>query len=116
MNRSPALSTACAVMLSLFVVVAAAQSAPHAKSSKAPVHHHVPAAANSSAAETNEPLTQAQLDIAPRVLTGVTQCEFNQHVSVQPINGKPGFFKVGFKNTSYVMVPEETSTGASSIE
>lgn len=62
--------------------------------------------------ETVEKITQAQLDISARVLTGNAQCEFNQSVSVQPFDGKPGHFKVGFKSVTYVMVPEETTTGA----
>jgi hypothetical protein len=68
------------------------------------------------AAVESAPATQAQLDIAGRVLTGNAQCEFNQEVSVQPIEGKPAHFKVGFKNATYTMVPEETTTGAVRLE
>jgi hypothetical protein len=74
------------------------------------------AAKPAAAEESAQPVTQAQLDIAGRVMTGNAQCEFNQQVSVQPIEGKPAHFKVGFKNVSYTMVPEETTTGAVRLE
>ena len=53
-----------------------------------------------------------QLEIASRVLTGVADCEFNQTVRVEPHQGRPGHFRVAFKNVAYSMVPEETTTGA----
>jgi hypothetical protein len=57
-----------------------------------------------------------QLEIASRVLTGNANCEFNQQVSVHPVDGKPGHFHVGFKNATYTMVPQETTTGAVRLE
>ena len=79
-----------------------------------------PAAAKSEAKPAAEASTQgvsaAQLAIADRVLTGNAQCEMNQQVSVHAIEGKPGHFKVSFKNASYTMVPEETTTGAVRLE
>ena len=33
-------------------------------------------------------------------------------LDVDAVEGQPGFFKVRFKNAVYVMVPEETTTGA----
>jgi hypothetical protein len=50
------------------------------------------------------------------VLTGKADCEFNQSIDVQPMSGKPGVFKVGYKHDSYTMVPQETSTGAVRLE
>jgi hypothetical protein len=50
------------------------------------------------------------------VMTGTAQCEFDQKVSVERIENRPGVFKVGFKNTSYTMVPQETTTGAVRLE
>lgn len=67
-------------------------------------------------AETTAPMSQTQLDIAQRVHTGEARCEMNQHVSVEPIAGKPGYFKLGFKNVNYIMTPEETTTGAVRLE
>lgn len=64
------------------------------------------------ASETVETITTSQLDIAGRVMTGDAQCEFNQTVKIEPAEGKPGHFNVAFKTARYVMVPEETTTGA----
>jgi hypothetical protein len=62
--------------------------------------------------ETSETVNNNQLDIAARVLTGKADCEFNQTVDVDAVPEQPGVFKVKFKKASYVMVPEETTTGA----
>jgi hypothetical protein len=64
------------------------------------------------ASETAEAISANQLDIAARVLTGKADCEYNQSVDVDAIAEHPGMFKVRFKEVSYVMVPEETTTGA----
>jgi hypothetical protein len=56
------------------------------------------------------------MEIAHRVMTGTADCEFDQKVTVQPFEGRPGVFKVGFNNTSYTMVPEATTTGAVRLE
>ena len=64
------------------------------------------------ATETTEAINDTQLDIAARVLTGKASCEHNQSVDVDPVSEHPGFFKVRFKEVSYMMVPEETTTGA----
>lgn len=62
--------------------------------------------------ETAEAISAVQIDISARVLTGKADCEYNQAVDVDPVAGQPGMFKVRFKGQSYLMVPEETSTGA----
>jgi len=112
MNR-PVIGTAiAAVVISLSAGAAFAQSQTVKPSKPA----HKPAAAKVQAADTNQTISQTQLDIASRVLVGNAQCEFNQHVSVQPLEGKPGLFKVGFKNAHYIMAPEETTTGAVRLE
>jgi len=64
------------------------------------------------AKETTETISANQLAIAQRVHTGKSDCEFSQTVSVDPMPDHPGHFKVGYKNNSYNMVPEETTTGA----
>lgn len=61
-------------------------------------------------------LTPAQLEIASRVMTGNAKCEFDQQVSVFPVDGKPGHFHVGYKSAKYTMVPQETTTGAVRLE
>lgn len=59
-----------------------------------------------------EAATQNQLDIAARVLTGRADCEFNQSVQVDAVPEHPGYFRVAFNKASYMMAPEETTTGA----
>lgn len=59
-----------------------------------------------------EDINETQLSIASRVLTGKADCEFAQSVTVDPMAEHPGHFRVQFKNANYVMVPEETTTGA----
>lgn len=66
--------------------------------------------------ETAQRISETQLLIADRVLTGDAACEFNQTVSVRPIAGQPGRFRLTYKHVSYTMVPEETSTGAVRLE
>lgn len=68
------------------------------------------------AQETVQRISEAQLSLADRVLTGDAACEFNQTVSVLPVKGHPGHFHVGFKKAVYTMVPEETTTGAVRLE
>ena len=68
------------------------------------------------ATETASAISEAQLDIATRVLTGPADCEFNQHISVLPVPGQAGHFHVGFKGQRYTMRPEETNTGAVRLE
>jgi hypothetical protein len=64
------------------------------------------------ATTTVETINEAQLNVAMRVLTGQADCEFNEHVTVSPMEGQPGHFLVGHKGLRYTMVPEETNTGA----
>lgn len=66
--------------------------------------------------ETAQRVNEAQLRIADRVLTGDAACEFNQTVSVLPIAGQPGHFRLTYKQTAYTVVPEETSSGAIRLE
>jgi hypothetical protein len=68
------------------------------------------------ATDVTETISDNQLQIANRVLTGTAQCEFDQGVQIEPVAAKPGVFRVTFKQVSYVMVPYETSTGAVRLE
>jgi hypothetical protein len=61
---------------------------------------------------TNDNLNPGQLTMADRVLTGVADCEFKEKVDVEKIEGHSGNFKVTFEHKAYIMVPEETTTGA----
>lgn len=68
------------------------------------------------ATETVQRISEAQLLVADRVLTGDAQCEFGQRVSVEPVAGQRGQFRVRHLKASYTMVPEETTTGAVRLE
>jgi len=68
------------------------------------------------ATETAQRISEAQLQIADRVLTGEATCEFNQTVNVQPVANKVGHFHLTYKKTVYTVVPEETTTGALRLE
>ena len=64
------------------------------------------------AIDTTEAISASQLEIAQRVQTGRTDCEFNQNVDVDAVPEHPGYFRVAFGKHRYTMVPEETTTGA----
>jgi hypothetical protein len=61
-------------------------------------------------------LTAGQLEAASRVYLGAARCEFNQTVSLSAVDGRPGHFRLGYKNASYTLVPQETTTGAVRLE
>ena len=125
MTRPFAVAAVVTACLSMASVAAFAQSAPATKpaatkSAPKPATSHAKLKSEAKglalATETVEAISANQLAIASRVLTGNAQCEFNQQVSVQAIEGKPGVFKVAFKNQTFTMVPEETTTGAVRLE
>lgn len=68
------------------------------------------------ASRTVEQITAGQLDVAARVLTGTADCEFKQQVQVQAVSGQPGYFQVAYQTRRYLMVPQETQTGAVRLE
>lgn len=68
------------------------------------------------ATATVETISAGQLDVAARVLTGMVDCEFNQRVQVQPVDGQPGYFTVSHQGRHYRMLPRETTTGAVRLE
>ena len=104
--------TAAAVLAALSTLAPAqAQTAAPAKpvAKKAPAKK--PAKAEPVSA-TNDNLNPGQLSAADHVLTGVADCEFKEKVDVEKIPGHNGNFKVTYEHKTYVMVPEETTTGA----
>lgn len=129
---SPTLAAALLAMAAAFALPVAAQTAAQAAAgaeatpkkavvkkaatkkpvSKSRAELSSAAAGLALATEVTEEISESQMTIASRVLTGTAQCEFAQTVDVTPMQDKPGHFRVAFKNTSYVMTPEETSTGA----
>jgi hypothetical protein len=68
------------------------------------------------ATETVQRISEAQLQIADRVLTGEAVCEFKQVVHIDRIDSRPGHFRLSHKKAVYTLVPEETSTGALRLE
>jgi hypothetical protein len=66
--------------------------------------------------EPAQRVSESQLQIADRVHTGQAACEFNQVVDLDRIADRPGHFRLKFKNSSYTVVPEETTTGALRLE
>lgn len=125
MSRSLAVSMFCAAALAFPLTHAQTSTTPAAKAKNSakpakskPKQSRSREALKSEAkglavaSETVAALTAAQMEAASRVLIGKADCEFSQQVDVQPAEGKPGHFKVNYKNASYEMVPEETTTGA----
>ncbi len=68
------------------------------------------------ATETAEAISDEQLAVAPRVLTGDVHCEFDLKVQLQPVAGRPGHFSLRFKSGRYTMVPQATASGAVRLE
>jgi hypothetical protein len=62
------------------------------------------------------PLTEAQLDLADRVLLGDVDCDMKQQVRLWPILSRPGHFELRFGKAVYTLVPHETATGAVRLE
>lgn len=94
--------------------VAVAKPAPAPSASRRELHSQAQGLA--LATEVTETINANQLEISNRVLTGVAQCEFNQTVSVDALQDKPGHFRVAFNKAVYTMTPQETSTGAVRLE
>jgi hypothetical protein len=125
----PFLATAAAVLLALASGGASAADAPARPAAKAVAKAPLKTAPATPrqqtrdaakglalATEVTEAISAAQLDIAARVLTGTADCEFNQRVDVQPVDGKAGYFTVSHQGKRYRMLPRETSTGAVRLE
>ncbi len=113
MFRTLTAAAALAALSTLPLSSAFAQTAPAAKP-KAAAAAKKPAArpAAEPVSAINDNLNPGQLSMADRVLTGTADCEFKQKVEVEKIAGHSGNFKVTFDHKTYIMVPEETTTGA----
>lgn len=114
---------AVVTLLMALPTLTAAQTAPSAKTTGAKAASSVQVSKSRAelqseakglalATDVTETISDRQLDISNRVLTGTAQCEFNQTVDVRRVQDKPGHFRVQFKNVAYLMTPEETTTGA----
>jgi hypothetical protein len=103
--------TAAATLAALSTLTLSSAFAQTTAAPKAKAAAKKPAAAEPVSA-TNDNLAPGQLTMADRVLTGVADCEFKEKVDVERIPGHSGNFKVTYEHKTYVMVPEETTTGA----
>lgn len=111
MSRSLTVVAAALAALSLTALSAQAQTAA-APAKKAAAAKKPVARKAEPVVATNDHLNPTQLTIADRVMTGTAECEFKEKVDVEKIAGHAGNFKVTYNRKSYVMVPEETTTGA----
>ena len=110
MIRSLIAAAALAALSMNAAFAATAASAP----AKAPAKKTAAKSAAKPAAKPaapEAPLTDGQLAVAERVMTGTAECEFKQTVNVEK-DVAPGHFKVSFGKMSFTMVPQETTTGA----
>jgi len=113
MFRTLTAAAALAAISLLSATSAQAQATAPAKKAVAKKPAAKPAARSAEAVSaTNDSLNPGQLSMADRVLTGIAECEFKQKVDIEKIEGHNGNFKVTFDHKTYIMVPEETTTGA----
>ena len=116
MFRTLTAAAALAALSMLTLSPAQAQTATPAVNSKPTPAKSTKKPAAKPAAEpvsaTNDNLNPGQLTMADRVMTGIADCEFKEKVDVEKIPGHNGNFKVVYDHKTYIMVPEETTTGA----
>ena len=109
----PLIAALALAAVSALSVTSALAATKTVKSAKTP-----PAAAPAKPAEAepvSEPvdnLTAGQLKAADRVMVGVADCEFDQKVKIERLEGHNGNFKLTFDKHSYIVQPKETTTGA----
>ena len=109
------IAVAALAALPLSSAFAQGAATPAVNSKPTPAKSTKKAAAKTAAepvSATNDNLNPGQLTMADRVMTGVADCEFKEKVDVEKIEGHNGNFKVTFEHKTYIMVPEETTTGA----
>ena len=111
MFRTVTAAAALAALSTLTLSSAFAQTAASAPKARAAAKKTAAKAAEPVSA-TNDNLDPGQLSMADRVLTGIADCEFKEKVDVEKIPGHSGNFKVIYEHKTYIMVPEETTTGA----
>ena len=113
MFRSLTAAATLAALSTFALSSAFAQGATPAVNAKSKAVAKKPAKpAADAVSATNDNLNEGQLTMADRVMTGVADCEFKEKVDVEKIPGHSGNFKVVYDHKTYIMVPEETTTGA----
>ena len=109
------IAVAALAALPLSAALAQGAATPAVNSKPTPAKATKKAAAKPAAepvSATNDNLNPGQLTMADRVMTGIADCEFKEKVDVEKIAGHNGNFKVTYDHKTYIMVPEETTTGA----
>ncbi len=112
MIRTLTAAAALAALSTLTLSSAFAQVTPAVNAKPKAVAKKAAKPAAEPVSATNDNLNPGQLSMADRVLTGVADCDFKEKVDVEKIPGHSGNFKVTYAHKTYVMVPEETTTGA----
>ena len=113
MFRSLTAAATLAALSTFALSSAFAQSATPAVNAKPKAVAKKPAKqAAEPVSATNDNLSPGQLAEADHVMVGVADCEFKEKVDIEKIPGHAGNFKITYEHKSYVMVPEETTTGA----
>jgi hypothetical protein len=112
MLRTLTAAAALAALSTFAMSSAFAQTAAPAPKAKAAAKKPAAKPAAEPVSAVNDNLNPNQLSMADRVLTGEADCEFKQKVKIEKIEGHSGNFKLTFDHKTYIMVPEETTTGA----
>ncbi len=98
---------------------AAAQKAakkPAKRAAKKPAKSKAAAPKPVPAAAVDQPLTEAEKNIAKLVHTGTISCDLNTQVSLEPDADNPGHFFLHMGKLRYHMRPMESRTGAVRLE
>lgn len=112
MLRTLTAAAALAALSTFAMSSAFAQAAAPAPKAKVATRKPAGKPAAEPVSALNDNLNPNQLSIADRVLTGDAECELKQKVKIEKIAGHSGNFKLVFDRKTYIMVPEETTTGA----
>jgi Rieske Fe-S protein len=107
-----ALALAAVSALSVTSALAATKTVKSAKTPAAAAPAPVKPAEAEPVSEPVDNLTAGQLMAADRVMVGVADCEFDQKVKIERLEGHSGNFKLTFDKHSYIVQPKETTTGA----
>ena len=98
---------------------AAAQKAakkPAKRAAKKPAKSKAAAPKPVPAAAVDQPLTEAEKNLAKLVHTGTISCDLNTQVSLEPDADNPGHFFLHMGKLRYHMRPMESRTGAVRLE
>ena len=89
---------------------------PAKRAAKKPAKSKAAAPKPVPAAAVDQPLTEAEKNIAKLVHTGTISCDLNTKVSLEPDADNPGHFFLHMGKLRYHMRPMESRTGAVRLE